>query len=76
MTDDSLLSVQGMIFTQPTYASLKDRLLERYEPIMSARVSESLKPQALGDRRPSELLTFLKASVAVPDDRPHAAGLI
>ena len=34
---------------------------------MSARVSELLKPQALGDQRPSQLLTFLKASVARND---------
>ena len=71
LTDDSLLSVQDIIFARPTYALLKRRLLEQYEPTMSARVSELLNPQALGDRKPSELLIFLKASVARNDVSQH-----
>ena len=63
LTDDTLIAVQDLVFNKPTYDLLKERLLQRYEPSMSARVAQLLQPGSLGDRKPSEILTFLKTSV-------------
>ena len=67
LTDEILLVVQDIILNNPTYASLKTRLLQTFEPSMTARVSQLLNPETLGDRKPSEMLTFLKANVARND---------
>ena len=56
-----------MLFSNPTYSRLKSKLLDQYEPTMSARVSKLLQPQFLGDQRPSEMLSYLKANVAHDD---------
>ena len=66
-TEDSLVAVQDVIFSNATYARLKSKLLDRYEPTVSARVFKLLLPQWLGDRRPSEMLSYLKANVARDD---------
>ena len=42
-------------------------MLDRYKPTMSTRVSKLLRPQFLGDRRPSEMLSYLKANVSCDD---------
>ena len=67
LTEDSLVAVQDVIFSTPTYARLKSKLLDQYEPTMSARVSKLLRPQFLRDRKPSEMLSYLKANVARDD---------
>ena len=64
LNEDALISVQDLFFQNPTYSKLKQRLLEKYEPSMSARVSELLNPQSLGDSRPSNVLSFLRTNVA------------
>ena len=67
LNEDALVSVQDLIFQNPTYSKLKQRLLEKYEPSMSARVSELINPQSLGDNRPSDVLSFLRTNVARAD---------
>ena len=67
LTDETVLVVLDIILNNPTYASLKTRLLQAFEPSMTARVSEPLNPETLGDRKPYEMLTFLKANVARND---------
>ena len=68
LTEDSLVAVQDVIFFNPTYVRLKSKLLDRCEPTMGARVSKLLHPLFLGNRRPSEMLSYsLKANVARDD---------
>ena len=58
LNKDALVSVQDLIFQNPTYSTIKC-LLEKYEPSMSACVSELLNLQSLGDSHPSDVLSFL-----------------
>ena len=44
-TEDSLVTVLNVIFSSPTYSKLKSKLLDWYEPTMSAIVSKLLHPQ-------------------------------
>ena len=67
LTDDALLAVQDIIFNNPTNLLLKTKLLQHYEPSMSARVAQLLNLESLGDRKPSEILTFLKTDVVRND---------
>ena len=67
LADDALLAVLDIVFNNPTYLLLKTKLLQHYEPSMSARVAQLLNPESLGDRKPSEILTFLKTNVARND---------
>ena len=47
LTDDALLAVQDIIFNNPTNLLLKTKLLQHYEPSMSARVAQLLNLESL-----------------------------
>ena len=62
LTEDSLVAVQDVIFSIPTYSSLKSKLFDQSEP-----TSKLLHPKFLENQTPFEMLSYLKADVASDD---------
>ena len=67
LPNDVLLIVHDLLINEPSYQTIKQRLIQWFEPNLSSRVSELLSYPTVAEERPSRFLLTLRTKLAQGD---------